>query len=50
MVAVSGGEPGTVCVKYSTLEESEDIPLVEWQVSPLIIFQLDVADVDRVLS
>ena len=31
VLQVTGGEPGTVCVKYATLEESDGVPLVEWQ-------------------
>ena len=31
VIELEGGEPGTVCVRYETLEESEGVPLVEWQ-------------------
>ena len=32
VIETAGGEPGSVCVRYHTLEESDGVPLIEWQV------------------
>lgn len=31
IIKTTGGEAGTLCVRYATLEEAEGVPLVEWQ-------------------